>query len=780
MKHNIIKFTQDAIFFITLAVTISAPLFFLPLTAEFFEFNKFTFLLAATVISSILWGIRMVLQKKFSFTRTPLDIPLLILLLVFFIAAFSSIDQHISIFGTASRPWPSFVSLLTLVAFYFVTSSNLKSKKSIEIVLYTLVGSTVAAAVIAVISYFGIFIPLDFTKFRSFNTLGSANSLALLEAMILPLTVSWVLFSREKLIRLLSAAASVILIISILLIGFSSAYFSLIIGLLLVASIVLKAGKITKPAQLAISAVAIIAIVAVVVRYIPQVANVTLNSLIQNKDKNATAAQNIDTPKNIVLDQRIAWDIATSAIGKRPLFGTGPGTYLFAYTQLKPRAVNNTTSWSIRFDKSSSDFTETIATAGIVGIIAFIIFAATVVRFIWSLLFKSNNNLIYLPVAAVAVTFIASQFFATSSVSTVIPFFIALSSIVVLAKTQDEKHIHEMVIELATLRNTLNWLPAGSKLTSVRAAANPKSASKSQLLPYIFLIVVAAVAFLGVRNQINAWQGEFYYRKALLAALKNDGSATIDNLQRAINVNPSSDTYHRELSATAVNAAITLSSKKDLNDDQKQLINQLAQVAIQQGSVASGYKILPLRVPGISSSNAANWETLSAAYQALIGGLTGADVDTVNTLSQASALDPENPVLHEKMGVLYLKLKNLDSAQRKFEDATVTKPDYGPAHYDLARVLIEKNGDVSRIAQELALAKKYLPANDPAMDDINTKLSEYNKKVEDLQSKINQSAQEATSASPSPSASASASPATAKTTQPAITPKPTPSPALGY
>ncbi|MBI3342370.1 O-antigen ligase family protein, partial [Candidatus Curtissbacteria bacterium] len=605
----------------------------------------------------------------------------------------------------------------------------------------------------------------------SFNTLGSANSLAILEAIVIPLTVSWVLFGREKVVRLASTAASVIMVISLILINFAAAYFSLAIGILLVASLVIKAGKLTRPAKLAIGVVALVSLVILAVRYIPQTAELTLNKLIQNKDKNATAAQNIDTPKNLVLSQRIAWDIATSTIGKRPLFGTGPGTYLFAYTQLKPRAVNGTTTWSVRFDKSSSDFTEIIATTGIVGIIAFIIFVATVVRFIWTLLFKSDNNLIYLPVAASAFTFVASQFFATSGVSTVIPFFITLSSLVVLAKTQDEKHVHEMIVELATLRNTLNWLPTGGKLTSIKTTTNTKSASKSQLLPYIFLVLVAGLAFLGARNQVNAWQGEFYYRKALLAAIKNDGNNTIDNLQKAIAVNPSVDTYHRELSATAVNAAITLSNKKDLSDDQRQLINQLAQVAIQQGGVASGYKILPLRVPGISSANAANWETVSIAYQALIGQLQGADVDTINTLGQASALDPENPILHEKIGALYLRLKNLDSAQRKFEDATVTKPDYGPAHYDLALVLIEKNGDVVRIAQELAAAKRFLPANDPALGDINTKLADYNKKVEDLQKQTNQAVQNAATASPSPTASPKAS---TTPNQPAATPVPTP------
>lgn len=786
MKDNFIKFSQNAIFVITIAVALSSPLFFLPLTAEFFEFNKFTFLLFATIAGAILWGLRMVLQKKFAFTRTPLDIPMILLLLVFFIAAISSIDQRIAIFGTPQRPWPSFVSLLTLTVFYFVTASNITSKKRIDSILYALSGGTVAAAIISTISYFGLYAPLDFLKYRSFNTLGSANSLALLEAVVVPMLISWVIFSKNKIVRSISGVGALILIASLILINFMPAFLTLLIGLLVVGAVVLKQNKISKPAQITVGVVSLLTLLLIVVRYVPQIASSTLVTLIMDKGQNQTPAQLVDTPKAINLDQRVAWDIATSTIGKKPLFGTGPGTYLFAYTQLKPRSINTTDSWRIRFDKSSSDATELIATTGLIGVLVFLFFIATIVRFVWFLLFKTNESTIYLPAAAAIVAFVASQFFATSSISTAAPFFMLLAAIVTIAKSLDEKHIHEMIIEVATLRNSLSWLPAGGKkLAGLKATTSSRGVNKSQLLPYIFLALVLAVSFFGVNSQVNAWQGEYNYHQALLASAKNDGGNTIKYLQLAINANPYVDTYHRELSAVALNAAITLSSKKDLKDEEKQLISQLAQVAIDQGKVASGYQILPLRVPGISSANAANWETIAAAYQALIGQLQGSDVNAVNALAQASALDPENPILHERLGALYLRLKNVDSAQRKFEDSTVTKNDYGPAHWDLAKVLIDKKGDVLRIAQELTLAKRFLPQNDPAMDEINKLLGDYNKQVEELQKQQNQAAAQANpnaspppaggpSASPSPSASPNASPTPSPLGIPSTKPAPTP------
>src|SRR3989344_7287802 len=123
MKENYIKLSHQLIFLLVAATAVITPLFFLPITSEFFEFNKFTFLVVVTVLGLLLWAVRMVLEKKFILTRTPLDIPLLVLTVVFFIASLTSIDSFTSLVGPLGRPWPSFFALGTLTAFYFVTTS---------------------------------------------------------------------------------------------------------------------------------------------------------------------------------------------------------------------------------------------------------------------------------------------------------------------------------------------------------------------------------------------------------------------------------------------------------------------------------------------------------------------------------------------------------------------------------------------------------------------------------------------------------------------------------
>lgn len=777
MKESFLKFSGNAIFGIVVLAAASAPLFFIPTTFEFFEFNKFTLVLVLAIVGLLLWGLRMVLQKKFSFTRTPFDIPLLLLLVVYFIASFSSIDQYISFVGQIGRPWPSFFSLATLAALFFMATSNLKTKKQVDVILQVLVGSTVAASIAAVVSYFGAFIPLDFAKIRSFNTLGSPNSLAALQAIVLPITIALIAFNHRKLQRIAFTLSAAVMVVSLILINFVPAYLALTAGILILTVYSMQ-NKITRPAKVSLLAIVALSVGLAIVRYVPPLANVTINKLVTNADPNAPQDQRFDTPKNLALPQRVGWDISASTIGKRPLFGTGPGTFQFAYSQLRPRVTNDNKNWAVRFDKSSSDFTENITTTGIVGTIAFLLLIVATLRFAWTLLFKNKNGLIYLPLASAIIVFAVSTFLTTSSFSIALVFFVLAAAISTIAKTQDERHVSEMTIEVATLKNSLNWIPGGDKLGVLKSTSGSKNSSKSQLLPLIFLIIIAVASVFAGWFQVNAWQGEYFYRQALLSAAQNNGNKTIEFLQKAIAKNPRPDSYHRTLAQTALNAAVTLNAQKDLKDDQKNLLGQLAQVAVDQAKVSSGYQILPLKLPGISSANPSNWETLASVYQALIGSIQGSDVHATNTLAQAVALDPQNPLLHDKLGQLYQKLNNLDLAQRKFEDSIITKGDFGPGHYHLAKVLIEKKSDAARIVNELNLAKRFLPKEDPAMDEINRLTDEYNQKVQEAQSQ-SQNQTEDPNASPNPGASPnpspSGSPKPSPTPIPSVSPIPSPS-----
>ena len=55
------------------------PLFFLPFTVDFYEFNKNIFLIVSAFILLVLWLLKMALARKITFKKTPLDLPVLAL-----------------------------------------------------------------------------------------------------------------------------------------------------------------------------------------------------------------------------------------------------------------------------------------------------------------------------------------------------------------------------------------------------------------------------------------------------------------------------------------------------------------------------------------------------------------------------------------------------------------------------------------------------------------------------------------------------------------------------
>lgn len=771
MKENLPNILRNAVFVLIILALGAAILFFLPTTAEFYEFNKFTLVLALLSLGLVFWTTKMILEKRAVFTRTPLDVPILVLVVIFLVSALASIDPAVAFFGKHGRIWPSFFALSTLAALYFLACSNLKTKKHIHIAIWTILVLTLITSVVSLFSYFGFFAPFDFAKIRSFNPIGTANSLALLEALILPIAAFEAVFAKQKVARTAATIVTLIIAASFILVNFLPAYFGLLAALIFLTIGALRQ-KLSKEQQAAAAILAIFVVLFLVVRFVPQLARGTLYEWIKVKEQGLGEKEQIDTPKENTPVQKAAWEIAFSSIGKKPILGTGEGTYQFVYTQLKPREVNTTDNWAIRFDKSSSEFSEILATTGIVGAFAFLLLIFAALKLAVTLVFKNQHSQVYLPLAASIVGFLVASFFTTFSFATLAVFLIILALLATQVRVNNGSQVFEVTIELSALKNRFAWLPFTSGYQpQIRVEEGAKGA-KSQLLPWLLSLIVVAILIPIIWQATNAYRAEYFYRQALLSSRSGDGNKTVNMLQKAIAVNARVDSYHRLLSQTSLNAAINLSRQANLDENQRQLLAQLAQVAIDQGKAASGYQILPLRLPGISAANVANWEALSTVYQALIGSTGGADVHATNTLTQAVALDPQNPILHNRLGQLYQRLGNLDLAQRKYEDAIIVKNDFGPAHYNLANLLIEREGDVGRIVNELTLAKRLLPQDDPAKADIEEKLEKYNEQFRNLQKQTKEAGQitpEEASASPSPSPRPSPSPS------PTASPSPSPS-----
>src|SRR5579884_861309 len=173
-------------------VVFVTPLFFLNATSEFYELPKLIFLLVAVGILLILRSLSWIFEGKVLITRTPIDIPLLLLLIITIASAIfapqtSGSTRFISFFGNFPRVHGSAFSWIVYILFYFIATSHLRTRGQVKSVFYSLLASGLIAAVLSFLSYFGLYLPLSIAKFANFTPTGSSFSTASLLALLLPI-----------------------------------------------------------------------------------------------------------------------------------------------------------------------------------------------------------------------------------------------------------------------------------------------------------------------------------------------------------------------------------------------------------------------------------------------------------------------------------------------------------------------------------------------------------------------------------------------------------------
>ncbi len=148
----------------TMRIAALTPLIFSNLTTEFFEIPKLIFLVVSVLLLLALWSVSWVVQGKVVITRTPLDLPLILILAVVLLSTLFSPTTNPAIFGNIQSVHGSAFSWVAYILFYFIVTSNIKSLAQIKVLMYALLGSTVLTTVISLISYFGIYLPLNFNN----------------------------------------------------------------------------------------------------------------------------------------------------------------------------------------------------------------------------------------------------------------------------------------------------------------------------------------------------------------------------------------------------------------------------------------------------------------------------------------------------------------------------------------------------------------------------------------------------------------------------------------
>lgn len=618
-------------FFIILVTIALIPVFFLTLTPDFYEFNKYSLLFLSSLILLITWALTLVSDKQVHLLRTPFGLPILTIATAWLLSTFLKSPNRAEPFLDAGQTG----TILALTFLYFSCTNLIRTKKQANLLSHFLIGSVSLLGLAGLIWGSGVTKLLSssfpaFLKSPLWTPAGSPISAVIALISLVPFLVT--ILIKEK-----SLSIKTFLLSTALFITLAGA------GTLTYRMFNPPAG-ISKPA---------------------------------------------------LLSQSVGWSIALEALKVSPLLGTGPSTFISDFTQFRPVSYNNTANWNLRFANSSNFYLQTLATTGVIGLIATLFL---VIR-VWRVTFKTFKlNLTLASAASVSALIISFiHLFIPAS-------FLSLSLLFVY-----------LILTISSLRQHENPLV---QETNIDIVATSGPASNFPLLPWIGFVLAIGIALPSLYLGWRAYAAEVFFQKAITAISKNDGKLAYDTLLSTIKTNPYRDSYRVTYSQTNLLLANSLASNKDLSDADRAVVTQLVQQSIREAKNAVALN--PLK--------SSNVENLANIYQNLLNFAQGADAWTIASYRQAILLDPINPNLRIALGGTLFSQKNYDDAIRMFQAAIDLKPDLANGYYNLASAYRQKE-DFPRALAAMQSVVQLVDKSSPDYEKAKSELNELQQKV---------------------------------------------------
>ncbi len=617
MRQTIDKIATGLLRYLLPATALLLPLFFLPLTTDFFTTNKNLLLFVAGSLSLLAWSVRNIARRRVLISFTPSTLAILLLAVVYVL---SSLIQ-------SGNPYMSLInrtaSIVALAALYLGVTSSQKNKEVINLTFAALILSGVLVSVFSLYAYLGGTsmipnAPAWFTA-KTMNPVGGPIPFL---TFVLPLTI-----------------------VSLYL-AFKSIQWQIKVVLLVATA--LFAGS-------SISQISLI---------LPGSGNTIL-----------------------LLPFTAGWSIALDIFknARTFLLGAGPENFMAAYTRLKPAYLNLTPLWDSRFNSSSNEFFTVLTTTGVLG------------AGLWLAMFLRSGNLALKQITGKkgSVNLTASFIFL---LGTFIANFVIPTNSVLLGMS---------FIALALVGLSLKL--DGDEVKDV--------ADQSTFLPWIFGFLSAGLLIFFWYFEGRAYAANLATYKAM-GLLNTNASESYNQQISAYTLEPRNPFYRLNFSQTSLALANSIAAKKDPSEQDKTNITQLVEQAIREAKNATQ----------LDPDSVLVWENLGLTYRQLINFAQGAQDWAIASYGQAMSIDPSNARLRLDLGGIYFSGKDLDSAQRLYEQAIALKSNWANAHYNLSVVMKAKK-DYPKALEQMRIVVQLLDPNSTDYQQAQNELKELEKLV---------------------------------------------------
>lgn len=644
------------------------PLWFLPITQDVLVYQKQALLVVAVFVALLCWLGRAVQQGELSFRVTRLYIPIALIVLAVGLSTVSSLWKYGSFWGWPLDVTDSFLTVSFFALLSVVVINSVQQGAQLFSMLFLLLISGAVAGLFALLQLYNVFLlPFSFAKAGTFNTVGAANSVAILAAVLLPLAL--VLAAAAKpLLRWFLWGMVVLFLFILAAINFFDAWVALTVGLLILLAFGMwnlkkrtEFGWVSFPMALIIVAL--------------------FFAMFRINLPGAPGA-----PVEVSPSLQGEWNIAKQVLKENPVLGSGPGTFVFDYAKYHPESLNQTVFWGTRFSSGASEVLGWLSTKGVLGFVAFLLLAASALFLgVKTLLRSSQDTFSWMMGLGLLASFgalVCAFVLYPSNFVLSFVFWVLLGGLGVFI---------------------------GERIQRVQVASQSFVALGSSFAFLIVLIFGLGLLFVGGQK----YAAEVQYLQGAKLSQQGNIQGAIQGLGSAATLNPSVDLYWRDLSQLYLSRVNEVNQDASLSQEERQKQIQ----TIVQNVVASAQ-----RATAASPANIANWNVQGFVYRSLIG-VPGADAIALTSYEKAAELEPSSPFSWTELGRVYiLQAKNLvdqkgketeretalTKALENLQKAIELKADYAPAHFLIAAVY-EQQGKADEAVVKLEETKKVAP-----------------------------------------------------------------------
>ncbi len=640
------------------------PLFFTGLVGQGMGFEKLMLFYFLVLLGVVCWATKGIVVGELKLKRTPLDWPIMGMLVIFAFSTILSVNHKDSLIGSYGNSAKSLVAVLLFTLFYYLVVNNINVKK-IKLLFWSLISSSVLIIVYSFFQLADIFVlPLVFTKTASFNPIGSLSSLSMFAVMALPL--------------LAMGAAQIKGIHS----GLKNRIIPFFIKILLIIAIAGCLAVMTMLKGFTFWPVAIIGIVIVLMFLLSKIINISRGNLAIPLVVFASLIIllvlgnfnfiNLNLPAEVSLSRSASWDIAKASLIKDPFFGSGPSTFYYSFSKYKELDFNNSPLWNVRFDNSSGVLFELMANTGALGVLSVIVVALIALSICFIALIKTKNEEVQSILLALFASFIVALMFA-------LLFSVNNSFILIL-----------VLAACLSVSSAIVIYPEKFKTVNLSLRTSPKYALA---LSAIFLTVSAGVVILFTMG-IKMYLADVYAKESVQT---NDVNQKIEILERAIALAPYQDVYYINLANHYINLANQQAAQQAGYENYLSLAIERAKKAVE-----------------ISPNKAGVNEAMALIYENSAFYARGSLEWSESYYNKVIELDPNNPTAYVRLALINMARANQETdetekkyfvgeAIKKYEIATQKKQDLAAGYYGKA-IAYESLANNNQAIEELKKA----------------------------------------------------------------------------